>query len=157
MIPHEHHTIRSAGERLDRQLLRLFPWLDRTTVEEWIAAGHILLNRRPAKKGARLSRGDTLDCHDIPEPDDLRLQPNPDLHLQIVYEDDTLLALDKPAGMPTNPLRHSETETLANALLAIRPEVVDIGIERLFPRPSSTASTPRPPASSSPPKPPPRI
>jgi 23S rRNA pseudouridine1911/1915/1917 synthase len=133
MISHEQHAIRGSGERLDRQLLRLFPWLDRTTVEDLIAGGQIRLNRRPAKKGARLAPGDVLDCRDIPEPDDLRLRPNPDLHLSIVYEDDTLLALDKPAGMPTNPLRHSETETLANALLAIRPEVVDVGIERLFP------------------------
>ena len=133
MISHEQHVIRGAGERLDRQLLRLFPWLDRALVQEWIAGGHILLNRRPAKKGARLSPGDILDCRDIPEPDDLRLQPNPDLPLNILYEDAALLALDKPAGQPTHPLRATETDTLANALVARFPALARIGDDRLFP------------------------
>ncbi len=133
MIPHEQHTIRGTGERLDRQLLRLFPWLDRALVQDWIAAGHVLLNGRPAKKGARLSRGDLLDCRNIPEPDDLRLRPNPDLPLAILHDDDSLLALDKPAGQPTHPLRATETETLANALVARFPALAGIGDDRLFP------------------------
>ncbi len=133
MIPHEQHTIRGSGERLDRQLLRLFPWLDRALIQDWIAAGHIQLNHRPAKKGARLSHGDILDCHNIPEPDDLRLQPNPDLPLHILYEDTSLLALDKPAGQPTHPLRATETDTLANALVARFPALAKIGDDRLFP------------------------
>ena len=133
MIPREQHTIRGAGERLDRQLLRLFPWLDRALIQDWIAAGNVQLNRRPAKKGARLAPGDILDCRDIPEPDDLRLQPNPDLPLKILYEDAALLALDKPAGQPTHPLRATETDTLANALVARFPALASIGDDRLFP------------------------
>lgn len=133
MIPQEKHVIRGTGERLDRQLLRLFPWLDRTTVQEWIAGGHVALNGRPAKKGAKLARGDVLDCREIPEPDDLRLRPNPDLPLRIVYEDDVVLALDKPAGQPTHPLRATETDTLANALVARFPALASIGDDRLFP------------------------
>ena len=133
MIPHQQHTIRGTGERLDRQLLRLYPWLDRSTAEELLAHGHITLNHRPAKKGARLSPGDVLDCRDIPEPADLKLQPNPDLPLAILYEDDSLLALDKPAGQPTHPLRFTETDTLANALLARYPALAAIGDDPLFP------------------------
>ena len=133
MISHEQHVIRGTGERLDRQLLRLFPWLDRALVQDWIAAGNVQLNRRPVKKGARLAPGDILDCRDIPEPDDLRLQPNPDLPLKIIYEDNSLLALDKPAGQPTHPLRASETDTLANALVARFPALANIGDDRLFP------------------------
>ncbi len=133
MIPREQHTIRGAGERLDRQLLRLFPWLDRALIQDWIAAGNVQLNRRPAKKGARLAPGDILDCRDIPEPDDLRLQPNPDLPLKILYEDSSLLALDKPAGQPTHPLRATETDTLANALVARFPALASIGDDHLFP------------------------
>jgi 23S rRNA pseudouridine1911/1915/1917 synthase len=133
MIPREQHTLRGTGTRLDRLLLNTYPWLDRTTVEDLIAAGHIRLNGRLAKKGAKPVPGDTLDCRDIPEPADLRLQPNPDLPLHILYEDDTLLALDKPAGMPTHPLRFTETETLANALVARFPKLAAIGPDRLFP------------------------
>ena len=133
MIAREQRTVAGTGERLDRQLLRLFPWLDRTTVQELIANGHVVLNRKPVKKGARLSSGDILDCHDIPEPDDLRLQPNPGLPLHILYEDDSLLALDKPAGQPTHPLRATETDTLANALVARFPALASIGDDHLFP------------------------
>ena len=133
MIQHQQHSITAAGTRLDRHLLNLYPWLDRPTVETLLAAGHITLNSRPAKKGARLAPGDVLDCRDIPEPADLKLQPNPALPLAILYEDDLLLALDKPAGQPTHPLRFTETDTLANALIARFPALADIGDDRLFP------------------------
>ena len=133
MIPSQQHIVAGTGERLDRQLLRLFPWLDRTTVQELIANGHVVLNRKPVKKGARLSSGDILECRDVPEPADLRLQPNPDLPLKILFEDTVLLALDKPAGMPTHPLRFAETDTLANALVARYPALAEIGDDRLFP------------------------
>ena len=133
MISSQQHVVAGAGERLDRQLLRLFPWLDRTTVQELIANGHVVLNRKPAKKGARLVPSDVLDCRDVPEPADLRLQPNPDLPLNVLYEDDCVLALDKPAGQPTHPLRFAETDTLANALVARYPALTHIGDDRLFP------------------------
>ena len=133
MISSQRHVAAGTGERLDRQLLRLFPWLDRTTARELIENGQIRLNGRPAKKGARLAAGDVLDCRDVPEPADLRLQPNPGLPLEIVYEDDAVLALDKPAGQPTHPLRCAETDTLANALVARYPALAEIGDDRLFP------------------------
>ena len=133
MISGQQHVVAGTGERLDRQLLRLYPWLDRASVLELIAAGHVVLNRKPAKKGARLAAGDVLDCRDVPEPEDLRLRPNPDLPLAVLYEDDDVLALDKPAGMPTHPLRFAETDTLANALVARYPALAAIGDDRLFP------------------------
>ncbi|MDD2239107.1 MAG: RluA family pseudouridine synthase [Kiritimatiellae bacterium] len=133
MIPHDQHTIEGTGTRLDRFLLNIYPWLDRATVADLLSSGSILLNGRPAKKGAKLTTGDTLDCRAIPEPVDLRLQPNPSLPLAILFEDATLLALDKPAGQPTHPLRFTETDTLANALIARYPDLAAIGGERLFP------------------------
>ena len=133
MIAREQRTVAGSGERLDRHLLNAYPWLDRATVETLLAAGQIRLDGRPAKKGARLSAGDVLDCRDVPEPADLRLRPNPDLPLPIAYEDDHVLALDKPAGMPTHPLRFAETDTLANALVARFPALAEIGDDRLFP------------------------
>ena len=133
MIARDQRSVAGSGERLDRHLLNAYPWLDRTTVEALLAAGQIRLNGRPAKKGAKLAAGDVLDCREIPEPADLKLQPNPDLPLEIVYEDDLVLALDKPAGQPTHPLRWAETDTLANALVARYPELAGIGDDRLFP------------------------
>ena len=133
MIAREQRTVAGSGERLDRHLLNAYPWLDRATAEDLIASGRVRLNGRPAKKGAKLAAGDVLDCREIPEPADLRLQPNPDLPLNIVYEDDAVLALDKPAGQPTHPLRCVETDTLANALVARFPALAAIGDDRLFP------------------------
>ncbi|NCA83656.1 MAG: RluA family pseudouridine synthase [Opitutae bacterium] len=133
MIAHEQHAISGTGTRLDRHLLSTYPWLDRTTVQELIAAGAITRNGSRSPKGAKLSAGDVLDCRDIPEPDDLRLRPNSDLPLNVLYEDAALLALDKPAGQPTHPLRATETDTLANALVARFPELASIGDDRLFP------------------------
>ena len=133
MIARDQRPVAGSGERLDRHLLNAYPWLDRATVEALLAAGQIRLNGRPAKKGAKLAAGDVLDCRDIPEPADLKLQANPDLPLEIVYEDDLVLALDKPAGQPTHPLRWAETDTLANALVARYPALAAIGDDRLFP------------------------
>ena len=133
MIARHPHTVEHPGERLDRQVLRLFPWLDRSILDDLIAAGRIRLNDRPAKKGARLAAGDVLTCTDIPEPADLKLQPNPDLPLAVLFEDDFVLALAKPAGQPTHPLRFTETDTLANALVARYPALAAIGDDRLFP------------------------
>lgn len=133
MISLEQHLISNAGERLDRHLLRLYPWLDRTLLGELIAQGQISLNGRTAKKGVRLAAGDRIEVRDIPEPEDMRLQPNPKLPLTVLHEDESLLALDKPAGQPTHPLRWTERHTLVNALLARYPELADIGGDRRIP------------------------
>ena len=133
MIPRDQRTVSGTGERLDRHLLNAYPWLDRATVEDLLVSGRVRLNGRPAKKGAKLAAGDVLDCREIPEPADLKLQPNPDLPLAVLYEDDVVLALDKPAGQPTHPLRWAETDTLANALVARYPALAGIGDDRLFP------------------------
>lgn len=133
MIARDQRTVAGTGERLDRHLLNAYPWLDRATVEDLLASGQIRLNGRPAKKGAKLAAGDVLDCRDVPEPADLKLQPNPNLPLAVLYEDDVVLALDKPSGQPTHPLRWAETDTLANALVARYPELAGIGDDRLFP------------------------
>jgi 23S rRNA pseudouridine1911/1915/1917 synthase len=133
MIAHEPHTIQGTGLRLDRFLLNTYPWLDRTTVLELISSGAVTRNSARLSKGTKLSDGDTLDCRNIPDPEDLNLRPNPDLPLTILYEDDSLLAFDKPAGQPTHPLRYSETDTLANAMIARYPDLADIGGVRLFP------------------------
>jgi 23S rRNA pseudouridine1911/1915/1917 synthase len=133
MIPAQQHLAAGNGLRIDRLLRSAYPWLDRPTLERLFAQGRIHLNGRPAKKGARLSRGDVVLCRDVPEPADLRLRPNPDLPLRVLHENSLLLALDKPAGQPTHPLRAEETQTLANALIARYPELADLGDNRLFP------------------------
>ncbi len=89
--------------------------LSRAQVQKAILAGKVLLNDLPAKAGQRLREGDRLffeklpavSCHVLPE----------DIPLQIVYEDQDLLVIDKPAGMVVHPAAGNYRGTLVNALL----------------------------------------
>ena len=134
MIPHDRWPHDGPpGTRLDKAIADRYPWLPRPRIQALILEKKILLDGHPAPKGAKLHPGTLLEARDIPEPSDLRLIPNPGLPLHVLWEDDTLLALDKPADMPTHPLSPSETDTLANALIARYPDLADIGNPPLFP------------------------
>jgi len=109
-----------AGERLDRALLaRLshLPALSRTRVQAWIEAGQVRVNgaevRRPA---ARLALGDEVLLA-LPEVAPLETPLPEDRPLAILYEDDDLLALDKPAGLLVHPTPKERQGTLWNRLL----------------------------------------
>ncbi|MBI3300623.1 MAG: hypothetical protein HYZ72_00875 [Deltaproteobacteria bacterium] len=108
--------------RLDTFLAARLRPLPRRDIVELIARGQVLLNGRPGKKGLRVRVGDTVTA-----PAALSLPPNPALPIDVVYADDTVLVLDKPAGIPSLALRHSETDTVANFLVARFPETVTAG------------------------------
>jgi 23S rRNA pseudouridine1911/1915/1917 synthase len=121
-----------AGERFDRVLSRRFPSAPRAQVVAAIAGGAATLNGRPAPKGAKVRAGDRAAVAELAEASDVRVQPQPELPLAVVYADAGLLALDKPAGQPTQPLSFRETGTLANALAARYPEVATVGGDPLM-------------------------
>ena len=122
-----------AGLRLDRWLVQRLPSTTRALALEALAGGQVLVGGRPAVKGAKLAAGDQVDICLLLERTDLTVQPEPDLPLDVVYEDDHLLALNKPAGMPVHPLRAGERGTLANALVARYPALAQVGGQPLFP------------------------
>jgi len=114
--------------RLDVFLSRSVPGCSRRTVQHAIAAGAVRVNGRRARKGAFVGRGDRIEVADhIYAPP--VLQPNTALTMPVLYEDDAVIAVDKPAGVPSHALRADETLTVANFLLGRHPEV------RLFGRP----------------------
>ena len=119
--------------RLDLFLLEHFPTSSRSLVAHAIQAGEVLVNGKKAPKGRRISSGDEIQVLRIMEPSDLRVQPDAALPLSILYEDEAVIAVDKPSGMPVHPLRASETGTLANALLARYPGLAEVGDDPLFP------------------------
>ncbi len=107
-------------------LARHFPECSRRTVQRAIHAGAVRINGRRARKG------DFVDSNDVVEIGDQllappALQPNPDLVLDILYEDALLIAVDKPPGMPSYALRADETDTVANFLLARHPAMAQAG------------------------------
>src|SRR5262245_45820823 len=82
------------------------------------------------RKGTYLTPGDTVIWPDLP---DLETVPAKDSSIKVVvrYQDDAMLAVDKPAGVPTYPLSPLEKGTLANGLVAQFPQLAGIGVNPL--------------------------
>lgn len=93
-----------------------------------IDAGAVRVNGRHRDKGALVSTGDVIaiDTGDIADSNAPAI-PSPDLPLVVCFEGKGVVVVDKPAGQPTAPLRPSETDTLANALVARYPEMQGVG------------------------------
>ncbi len=109
-----------APERLDKFLIRQFPesgrgyWRER--LEETVR-----VDGKKAAKGRMLAGGETLELSEPPPAADAAFAANPDLSLKVLFEDEHLLAVDKPADLPCHPLRIGESRTLAQAVLARYP------------------------------------
>jgi 23S rRNA pseudouridine1911/1915/1917 synthase len=110
-------TADDGAPRLDVFLAARLPTVARREIAGWITNGHVRLNGRPCTKGTRLRANDTISVSAV-----LSLRPNPRLPINILYEDHALLVLDKPVHIPSVALRHEETDTVANFLLAHFPE-----------------------------------
>ena len=112
--------------RLDVLLVRRVDGMSRTRARRMILEGHVRLNGRRAKKGQRLTPGDRVWVERLPPPADFVpiAVASP---LRVVHEDEALVIVDKPAGVPTHPLRPDERDTVANALLARYPEMEGVG------------------------------
>ena len=121
-------TVPPAAEsaRLDVFLARYLPRCSRRVAQRAIAAGEVRVNGRRARKGDLVRGNDIVQVNgDLCAPP--ALQPNPRLAVPILFEDAALIALDKPAGMPSQALRVQETETAANFLLACDPTMAAAG------------------------------
>ncbi|MGD9118006.1 MAG: RluA family pseudouridine synthase [Dehalococcoidia bacterium] len=122
----ESYRLTADGKtRLDKYVCAGVPELSRTQVQRLIAAGNITVNGQAAKPGHRLSTGDTIDITIPPTPPQ-ELKPEA-IPLKIIYEDDDLLAVDKPAGLTVHPAPGHPAHTLVNAILAHFPHLADIG------------------------------
>lgn len=115
-----------AGVRLDVMLVRRVDGMSRAKARRMIQDGLVRLNGRRARKGVRLSPGDRVSLAELPRPSDFVPSPS-DIAIDVRYEDEHLVVVDKSAGLPTHPLRPHERETLANALLARYPEMEGVG------------------------------
>jgi 23S rRNA pseudouridine1911/1915/1917 synthase len=106
----------TAG-RVDR-LVADATGLSRSHVQKLISDGRLTVDGEPLRANAIVSAGTEVRL-DVPEPIALDLAPAPDIPLRIVYEDDDLLIVDKPAGLVVHPSPgHRDGGTLVNALLA---------------------------------------
>lgn len=110
------------GMRLDLCVMSHFPSSSRALTREAISRGQVLLNGKAAEKGAKIGRGDKIEVLSLLEVDDVGVMPDPDVAVDVVFDDGMLLGADKPCGMAVQPLSPFEKGTLANGLVAIRPE-----------------------------------
>ncbi len=106
----------AAGQRLDAWLAGQRPELSRSHIQRLIEQGRATLNGRAAKASARLEGGEEVDLV-LPETAPVALAAEP-IPLAVVYEDDDLLVIDKPAGLVVHPAPGHPSGTLVNALLA---------------------------------------
>ncbi|MFH1382586.1 MAG: RluA family pseudouridine synthase [Chloroflexota bacterium] len=104
------------GWRLDKYVSDNCPGLTRTQAQKLIRDGFILVNNREAKASLKLDIGDQVTVT-IPPPEPSHLMPEA-MPLNIIYEDNDLLVIDKPAGLTVHPAPGHPGHTLANAILA---------------------------------------
>jgi len=120
-----------TGVRLDSFVSHRQSQLSRTFTQKLIAEGCITVNGRAAKASQKLDAGDEISIK-IPPPEPSHLEAE-DIPLNIVYEDDDLLVIDKPAGLTIHPAPGNPSHTLVNAVLAHFPDLPRSSDELLRP------------------------
>lgn len=105
----------AAGERLDSFLTARLPGLTRSAAARLIETGQVLVDGKPARKSAKLAGGETVEVT-LPDPEPADALPQ-DIPLDVVYEDDDVIVVNKPSGLVVHPAPGHPDGTLVNALL----------------------------------------
>lgn len=116
-----HLQVDEAGERLDRYLARALPDVSRAQVQRLIRQGLVVLEGETVRPSTPVQPGMKVLVQ-IPAPASDTVAPEP-IPLEVVYEDDDLLVVNKPAGMVVHPAYGHRGGTLVNALLARYPNL----------------------------------
>ena len=103
------------GKRLDNYLSEINPDFSRPKIQNFIKSGSVKINNLNKKSSYILKYGDKIDF-EIPEQENLLLKPQ-DIKLDIIYEDENMLVINKPSGILTHPTAIERENTLVNALL----------------------------------------
>lgn len=114
-----------TGKRLDAVLAELFPDYSRTRIKDWILAGNVTLDDQictlPKEK---VMEGQSVQIHGVFEEEN-RWEPQ-NIDLNVVYEDDHIIVIDKQAGLVVHPGAGTPDGTMLNGLLYRYPELVDV-------------------------------
>lgn len=102
------------GRRLDKYLHGRFRHISRSMIQRQIKRGEITVNGKPTKNSYEMEAGDVIDMS-FPAPEPYEVTPE-NIPLDIVYEDDYVIAVNKPVGMIVHPARREQRGTVANAL-----------------------------------------
>lgn len=120
IIPRECHH-----QRLDAVLAQLLPEYSRSQISAWIKSGAVTLNQKPCKPKDKACDGDQIELHVVldEQPTSFNLCQAEDIPLDIVYEDEQVLVVNKPAGLVVHPGAGNREHTLVNALLHHAPSL----------------------------------
>jgi 23S rRNA pseudouridine1911/1915/1917 synthase len=114
-----------AGLRLDQALAALLHEYSRSRLTSWIRDQRVTVDDRPAQPRDKVRGGERVVVQPGPDPEALAFQPQ-DIPLDVVYEDDTLIVIDKPAGLVVHPGSGNWDGTLLNALLRHAPALAHV-------------------------------
>ena len=117
----------SAGTRLDSFLALTCSDMSRSRIQKLIAEGAVLVDGGPARRSHVVRAGEEISV-DVPEPRETTVEAE-DIPLSILYEDEQLIAIDKPPGLVVHPAPGHASGTLVNALLHYVRDLSGIGGE----------------------------
>ena len=113
----ENIIVEEENIRLDSYIARKYKDLSRTMIQKLIENGEILVNGQKKKMSYKVNINDEISIN-IPEPEKTDLKPQ-DIPLDIVYEDNDIIVVNKPKGMVVHPANGNPDGTLVNAIMAI--------------------------------------
>lgn len=113
-----------AGLRLDQALARMFPDFSRSRLKTWLVNGDVRVDGLSPKPRERVGGGERVELTTVPERA-VSSTPEP-LALNVAYEDDALLVIDKPAGLVVHPGAGNLSGTLMNGLLHHAPALAEL-------------------------------
>lgn len=108
-------TVEDGGERIDRFLSENLQNLSRSYIQKLLKDGKITVNEKAVRANYKTSQGDQIHVF-LPEPETPNIVPE-DIPLDIIYEDDDILVINKPKGMVVHPAPGHYSHTLVNAIL----------------------------------------
>lgn len=111
-----------AGLRLDQALARLLPDFSRSRLSLWVRRNQVTVDGQAVLPRQKVWGGEKIRVQPEPDPQALAFQPQ-DIPLDVVYEDDTLMVINKPAGLVVHPGSGNWQGTLLNALLQHAPQL----------------------------------
>jgi 23S rRNA pseudouridine1911/1915/1917 synthase len=123
-VPRVTVTAEQAGLRVDHVVAAAIPGLAVSRARRLITAGAVRVDGRVAKKGEQVQAGQIVEIDDAPAtgPVEAPVEPDPSVEVAWLHVDEALVAISKPAGVPSHPLKTGELGTAANAIVARFPE-----------------------------------
>lgn len=119
-----HIPAEYAGKRLDRVLAELCPQYSRSRLQQWLRQGHVRYGSIRPKGADKVTGGETIELQ-VPQEPQVPWQAQA-IPLDVVYEDDDLLVINKPSGLVVHPGPGNREGTLLNALLHHAPALREI-------------------------------